>query len=125
MTLYEGSIEDQAMEIEANHGHQGVGLCPRVAGNMDASLPVDRYQTVGLRRITDRCVIVAQSSCDRGPIIARSWLDRGAIVAHLRQNQDHDHFQLMGHDRRAIVAIKSLFQPDQTALKPMYSLVSS
>ena len=36
-TLYDGSIEDQAMKIEANHGHQGVGSCPRIAGNVDAS----------------------------------------------------------------------------------------
>ena len=56
--LYDGSIEDQAMEIEANHGHQGVESCPRVAGNVDASKAVDQYRTAGLRRITNRCTIV-------------------------------------------------------------------
>ena len=27
-TLYDSSIEDRTMEIEADHGHQGVGSCP-------------------------------------------------------------------------------------------------
>ena len=71
-TLYDGSIEDQAMEIEANHGHQGVGSCPRIADNVDASEAVDHDGTAGLRRSTDRCVIVV-----------RSWSDRCAILAHL------------------------------------------
>ena len=58
---------------------------------------------------------------DRGAIVAWSRRDQGlicaAIMAPLRQNQSKNHHQLMGHDRRAIVAIKPLPQPDQMALK--------
>ena len=51
--LYNGSIEDQAIEIEVNHRRQGVGSCPRVAGNVDASDAVDCHRTAGLRRTND------------------------------------------------------------------------
>ena len=43
--LYDGSIKDRTIEIEANHGHQDVGSCPQFVGNVDASEAVDLHQT--------------------------------------------------------------------------------
>ena len=58
--------------------------------------------------------LMADRGRSRSMIDGRSWPDRGAILAHLRQNQDHDHGRMMGHDRGVIVAIKPTSQPDQT-----------
>ena len=38
-TLYDSSIEDRTMEIEADYGHQGVGSCPRFAGTWTHQKP--------------------------------------------------------------------------------------
>ena len=72
-------MEDQAMKSEANHGHQGVGSCPRIAGNVDASEAIDRDRTAGLRRSTDRCAIVARSWSDLRAIMVRSACDHGPL----------------------------------------------
>ena len=55
-----------------------------------------------------------RSTRDRSMIIAQLWPDRRAIVAHSSQNQEPWSLQLMGHDHRAIVAIKTISWPDQT-----------
>ena len=89
-TLSDGSMEDQAMEHEANHGHQGLGSCPWIVSSVNALEAIDRDQTVGLRGSIDRCAIVVRSWSDRRAIVVRSRRDRATIVAHLGQNQDHD-----------------------------------
>ena len=53
----------------------------------------------------------------RTTINAWSWLDHRALVAHSVQNWEPRSLQMMGHDRRAIVAIKYTYQQDPAALK--------
>ena len=43
--LYDSSMKDRTIEIEANCGHQDVGSCPRFVGNVDASEAVDLHRT--------------------------------------------------------------------------------
>ena len=104
------SILHQTVTIHRNFG--SLWKCVDGSGVFDLHRTDDRELSIGSS--SDGGSRSTKNHYQRA-IVARSLLYRGTIVAHSAKNREPRPLQMMDHDCRAILAIKSCSRPHQTA----------